>query len=133
MSLSVYLRWEGMDKAAQEAAIDGRHYATKSNKEIGWQVGYAGYLHDFNGMTTVAGTLVRDWFREPAREIPFDDVRKLALNLPDALTRLYQDYDYADMEHTDEGRNYRVGMLTGFVVRAIELHAADTPMTIFVW
>lgn len=127
MSLSVYLLWEGMDEDAQEAAIRGRYSKLGTSEQRGWNVGYAGYLHDFNGMGTAAGTLVRDWFREPACEVPLEDVPKLCRNLPAALRLLY------GSDYHETFRVYRVGMLTGFAVRAVELHAAGSPIRIFAW
>ena len=123
MSLSVYLRWEGMDQDAQYAASRNIDRAAEADK--GWRVGYSGFLHDFNGPGTVAGTLVTDWFFEPARETPLD-VAQLCRNLPAALHRLYESDEYSG-----DGE-YRTAMLTGFVVRAMELHAAGLPLMIFV-
>lgn len=125
MSLSVELRWDGMDRDRQFAASVHELGGT-TEWERGWRVGYEGYLHDFNGPGTVAGTLVRDWFRYPARETPLD-VDALCRNLPAALHRLYEDDDH---EHS---RAYRVALLTAFVVRAVELRAVGHDLRVFVW
>ncbi len=126
MSLSVYLRWDGMDTDSLEEIRQSIIInLTGTSFDRGWNIGYTGYLHDFNGPSTVAGTLVRDWYLEPARETIMD-VSQLIRNLPKALHRLYESDDYND-------REYRTAMLTGFVTKAIELHSAGLPLRILVW
>ena len=126
MTLSAYLRWDGMDNDSLEAIRQSsRININDTSFNRGWNIGYTGYLHDFNGPSTVAGTLVCDWYLEPARETIMD-VTQLIRNLPKALHRIYESDDYADKE-------YRTAMLTGFVTRAIELHSTGLPIKIFVW